>query len=142
MRDKVSFRLRSCGEAMSSLALEAQRIVRDAARPVAPGEGIKAQMRRAWTALGHPEWWRVRAAWYGEAGSWSAVAFDDLRMRYADWTERQQRRARLQGSTLADHLEATARGMVEADADFHRQDVAGLLDAVRALRGVDRAGDH
>ena len=58
---------------MSSIALEARSLVRDAACPVTPGETVKAQMRRAWDNLGCWHWWRVRAAWNGEAGCWSAL---------------------------------------------------------------------
>jgi hypothetical protein len=63
------------------IAVEAQGIVFDAAKPIFPGEGAKAQMRRAWAALGRPQFWRVRSAWYGEAGVWTAVALEDLRQR-------------------------------------------------------------
>lgn len=63
------------------IAVEAQGIVRDAAQPISPGENIKAQMQRAWNALGRPAFWRVRAAWHGEAGRWSAAALEDLRAR-------------------------------------------------------------
>lgn len=63
------------------ISVEAQGIVHDAAQPVTPGENIKAQMLRAWTALGRPPFWRLRAAWHGEAGRWSAAALEDLRAR-------------------------------------------------------------
>lgn len=63
------------------IAAEAQKIVFEAAQPIAPGEGVGAQMERAWNALGQPPFWRLRAAWHGVAGVWSAVALEDMRAR-------------------------------------------------------------
>jgi hypothetical protein len=71
------------------LACELRRLVREAAQPVAAGESIKGQIRRAWIALGRPDFWRVRAAWHGEAGKWTASAVEDFRAR----AERRQVRA-------------------------------------------------
>lgn len=64
-----------------NIAAEMLGLVREAAQPVAAGESIKAQIRRAWIALGRPDFWRVRAAWHGEAGKWTASAVDDFRAR-------------------------------------------------------------
>ncbi len=63
------------------LADELRRLVREAAKPVEAGETIKAQIRRAWMTLGRPDYWRVRAAWHGEAGRWTASAVEDFRAR-------------------------------------------------------------
>ncbi len=54
------------------------------------GKTIAAQIRQAARHLGYaPDNWRVREAWYGRAGSWSAAALDDLRRRFAVWRERE-----------------------------------------------------
>src|ERR1700710_576758 len=80
--------------AMSSvIAEEMQSIVRQAAQPVAPGDTIKAQMVRSWERLGRPAWWRLKAAWYGEAATFSAQAARDMQQRYLRWRDAEARRA-------------------------------------------------
>lgn len=144
MSDRLPFQVCSREESMShSIAFEAQKIVRDAASPVPPGETVKGQMRRAASALGFPGGhWRVRAAWNGEAGCWSAKAFEDLRERYAAWDRKQRaladakkRNAAAVFAALAGRLEATE------DADFHRNEIAALCDLARRLGDSD-AGGH
>ena len=137
------------GDRMSrALALEAQTIVRGAAEPIAPGETVKAQMRRAWTALGRPPMWRLRAAWYGEAGSWSAAAFEDLRGRYRAWCEKQEREGRARTSIEIERLAGLRSFLAATDPDFHRDTIARLDEVLRDLgrRGIEdgarnRAGD-
>jgi len=69
MNDRSSFRKCSEMDAMSAVALDAQRMAREAAHPVEAGETVKAQMRRSAQNLRYPVGdWRVKAAWYGEAG--------------------------------------------------------------------------
>ena len=115
MRDKCSFRTRSqCSEGKvgSSLAYEAERIVKEAANPVPPGETVKGQRRRACRALGYPDGdWRIRAAWYGEADSWSAKAFDELRKRYAEWKAKQQSAALAEARKTETLVSAIANGV-------------------------------
>lgn len=134
MRDQKSFNSHSDRKELvvTALALEMRRIVQHAASPVQPGETIKAQQRRAWEALKRPPFWRLRAAWYGEAGSWSAVAADDLRRRDAE-RRRKEAKARDQASELAALYQGIAARLSSTDADFHRHDVAALLDAARSL---------
>ncbi len=53
------------------------------------GKTVAAQVRQAARNLGYPaESWRVREAWYGRAGAWSAAAVDELRRRFTAWRER------------------------------------------------------
>ena len=135
--DKASCRVCS-GESMS-IAAEMQGLVFEAAEPVSPGDTVKAQQRRAWEALHRPPFWRLRAAWYGEAGCWSARAVEDMRRRAATRQAREAKaREHAQGlaelyATIAERLRASP------DAGFHRDDIAGLLHAARALGGVDSA---
>lgn len=68
---------------MQDIAAELQAVVYRAAGPIMPGMTVKAQINAACDNLkyrrGH---WRVRAAWYGEAGNWRARAVFDLLHRY------------------------------------------------------------
>lgn len=136
MRDRSSFiRCSSECKAMNAIAIEARDMVRRAAEPVRPGETIKAQMRRAERALGYAstERWRVRAAWYGEAGCWGAGAFRDLQERYRGWIEDHRRReaaatdlVRARAHTLRSTLAAT-------DSEFHSETIQALDRAIGLL---------
>ena len=91
------------------------------------GKTVAAQVRQAARHLGYPaESWRVREAWYGRAGGWSAAAVDDLRQRFAAWRARETN-----PSTLAQRIGEVRRLLVELD-----RQVAGLESEV-ALGGRD-----
>ena len=131
MHDKSSFKLCSDGDrGMSALAGEMRGIVQRAAAPVVPGDTVKTQMRRAWQALGRPPFWRLRAAWYGEAAGWSARAVDDLRRRNLEREARALEHANKAAATLHSLRAAYAAG----DADFHREQIVAL-DAALAEMG-------
>ena len=76
-----------------TIADELQSCVRLPATPIMPGETVSAQMRRAWERLGRPKWWRLKACWYGEAGTFSAAAAVDIQNRFVAWREADARRA-------------------------------------------------
>lgn len=129
---------RICSSEPMSIAAEMQSVVLHAAEPVQAGETIKSQQRRAWERLSRPSFWRLRAAWYGEAGCWSARAVEDMRRRHA---------ARLQKEAKArEHIDqlgtlfagVAARLEAAGDSDFHRHDINALLHAARALGALDR----
>jgi hypothetical protein len=124
----------------SSIAMEAQQIVRSAATPVPPGETIKGQLRRAARALGYRDGdWRVRAAWYGEAASWSASAFEELRERHRSWNQKQARLADLEQKTLAATLAAFASQLeAEKDAGLSSAQADGLRRLADQLRDVSK----
>lgn len=103
------------------------------------GETVKAQMRRAWTALGRPPMWRVRAAWYGEAGSWSAAAFEDLRARYQIWCAKKEREARARTSIDTEFLVGLRADLAATDPNLHRETIAQLDEALRVCR--ERTGE-
>jgi hypothetical protein len=143
MRDRSSFRKRSAATPRVecepvNIAAEMQLLVREAAASIAPGETIKAQMRRAWLALGRPATWRLRAAWYGEAGCWSARAVEDMRARAAR-AATQEEKGRAKAAELAAIYHGAAARLAQTDADFHREQIAGLEHAARAVGGLDRA---
>lgn len=71
----------------------------------------------------------IRAIFYGE--------IDDARHPAIQLLE-----ARARTQALARRFETIARGLETIDADFHRASIDQLVDAARALRGVDRAGDR
>lgn len=119
-----------------SIAIEAQRMVREAAEPVPAGETIKGQLRRAARALRYADGdWRIRAAWYGEAQSWSAAAFEELRARYGSWRERQEAKAQAERLTLAARYAAIAERLRGQDENFHRQDIDALVAMARRIGG-------
>jgi len=102
-----------------SIAAEMQTIVYLAAEPIRPGDTVKAQQRRAWGTLGRPPFWRLRAAWYGEADCWSGRAIEDLRRRHRARQE-QEERAREQAKQLGSTYAAVAAGLRAEDPDKYR----------------------
>lgn len=125
-------------EVSMSIAFEARRIVRNAAEPVPPGSTVKAQMRSAAIALGYPVGsWRIRAAWNGEASSWSAEAFELLRNRHRLWRSKQEARADAEGRKLSEIYTALAGRLGAKDAEFHRNDIDALLALVRRIGARD-----
>jgi len=120
------------GETMS-IASEMQTLVYEAAAPVRPGDTVKAQQRRAWAALQRPAWWRLRAAWYGEADCWSGRAVDDMRQRDR---ARREREASLRDA--AEDLGALY-AHIARHPDMDRARADRLLDVAGALGAGDRA---
>lgn len=120
-----------CSGETVSIASEMQAIVLGAAEPVRPGDTVKAQQRRAWDALRRPAWWRLRAAWYGDADCWSARAVDDMRLRDRARREREGT-LRDAAADLGALYAAIARhpDMDRARAD-HLFDLAGALGSGR-----------
>lgn len=119
---------------MSAVATEARDIVRAAAEPIPAGETIKGQMRRAARSLGYRDGdWRIQAAWYGHAGSWSATAFEDLRSRYTTWREKRERIADSAADLSATKFLAMAAMLEQQDESFHREHINQLRDMARRL---------
>lgn len=147
MSEKLSFNIRSCveHEAMSAVALDAQSIVFAAADPVQPGETVKAQMNRAARNLGFKAGdWRVKAAWYLEAGCWSAALFRDFEERFEQWNARHERRARQHAANAIAPLLALRASYAESDPDFYREQIVALDAALAGMgagtRPLDEAG--
>lgn len=76
----------------AAIANEMQTIVRRAAEPWAPGDSTKAAIGRAARATGFG-FRRVKALWYGERATVSAVEADALRRWHRQWLA--TRKARL-----------------------------------------------
>jgi hypothetical protein len=123
-----------------SIAEEAQRMVRSAAMPIDAGETIKGQLRRAARSLGYRDGdWRVRAAWYGEAASWSAQAFVDLTERFEKWRERQEAKSKNESTKLADVYSETAERMRTINPELYRDEIVRFVALARRLRDVGHA---
>lgn len=94
---------------------------------LAPGENRKAWLARVaeWAGISP----RVAAAaYYGETNSRTAAK----KLKAAA--------GRYEARKLARQFEGLARSLNTRDADFHREDIATLVDAARALRNLDRTG--
>lgn len=126
---ELRMRDRSSCQPEQALAREMQAIVKDAAQPVSPGETVKGQMRRAWNELRRPPFWRVRAAWWGEAGKWVASAVEDFRRRSDELRQRRQHRQRNDAATFlaqVDRLERLRQALSAADPAFYRDEIDAL----------------
>ncbi len=166
MSDRSSYKFCSRGECgvSQSIASKAERMVRDAAKPIPAGETVKGQLRRAAKALGYRAGdWRVRAAWYGEASSWSAEAFEDLKLRYDHLLQKRAEAARRKKKKDQERIRQaqeeyraideritrleTALGMVDPafygpDIDGFRAAALGYRAQANATSGEDRPMDE
>lgn len=121
-------------EMSSSIAIEAQTIVRHAAGTTA-GLTVKGQIRQAAVNLGYPAGsWRIREAWYAGAGCWSAQAIRDLQDRYLKWREREAARTAAAQATRAaldlEILEKT-RAAHRAELVLVERRIASIQSALR-----------
>ena len=120
------------GGSPDAVAAELRDLVHKAAGNVV-GKTVAAQVRQAARHLGYPaESWRVREAWYGRAGGWSAAAVDDLRRRFAAWREGDA----VEPSTLAQRVGDIRRLLTELD-----RQVAGLEAEVAGMHGRGSSSD-
>ncbi len=119
---------------------DARQMVFHAAGIIRPGQTVKSQINAACKALGLPPGnWRVTAAWYNQAGCWSAAAIHDLQQRYLKWREIEARRAASTAQTEAliraqrerQQLEATRNAIRTQLATIERQ--LALADATLRL---------
>lgn len=127
-----------CSEESMSIAAEMQAIVFTAAEPIRPGDTVKAQQRRAWSALGRPPFWRLRAAWYGEAECWSGRAIEDLRRR-ARARQAREESAREQAQQLGSTYAAFAESLRAENPDKYRGRADGLERVAGRLGAADSA---
>lgn len=90
-----------------------------------------------------------RKSWLNRAARNSGLSFRSVKaVFYGEITDERHPAVRIlqftlreRAQELAVRFETIARGMESADPDFYRADVLGLIDAARALRGLDRSGD-
>ena len=140
MRDKSSFHIvwSEGAKAMSeAIGIEIRTICRRAAEPIQPGEGVKAQLLRAWAALDRPPFWRLRSGWYGEGGCWSAAAVADFQRRYLSMTARHARRIAQAQAIDTAKRGAAGTSMPEQARDEYRT----LVERIEALEAALRLRD-
>ncbi len=125
------------GDEMSqAIADEARTIVREAAKPIAPGQTVGAQINAACKALGYPRGsWRVQAAWYGNAGCWSAAAITELQTRFVSWREAQTRQTTSALETERARQAATHRAALEQSRIDHLAALAAIESRLAILGG-------
>ena len=124
----------------ADIGTECQGYVRDAGEP--GGGTIKAQQNRAAENLGYPRGhWRIREAWYGEAGSWSCWAVEELRLRYDNWKAATEREARHISTEQRKRLSSLRYALAETDPDAFGPEIAALDDAIDKLGGSYRPLD-
>lgn len=135
-----------CGvDAMSALAAEMQGIVFRASEPLLADEKVKARMRRAHKALqlavpSRPlKFWRVKAAWEGEAGSWVGVAHEDFRER-SRVLQHKIEAGRARANELASIFATAAERLRTIDPDFYREQIAEHECAAREVGSLDSTG--
>lgn len=132
-------------DAVSTLAWEMQDIVFRASEPLRADEKVKARIRRAHKALqdavpSRPlKFWRVKAAWDGEGGTWVGVAHEDFRERVKA-LESKIEAGRARAENLANVFHAAAERLRCVDPDFYREQIAGHEWRARQLGFVDRTG--
>jgi len=115
------------------IAREAQTLVRQAAGETS-GLIVAAQIQKAAKALGYPATsWRIREAWYGRAGSFSAQAIADLQQRYFRWREQEQARAQAAGIRQA----AADRALLQEIRRKHLAELAKIESRLAALGDRD-----
>lgn len=118
------------------IADDLQSCVRIPATPILPGETVAAQMRRSWERLGRPKWWRLKAAWYGEAGSFSAVAAQDLQQRFVAWRDAESRRVASAAATEHARQAATDRDLLRRLRDQHATELHRLNARLALLEEI------
>lgn len=121
-----------------AIADEARTIVRQAAKPIMPGQTVGAQIDAACKALGYPRGsWRITAAWYGNAGCWSAAAITELQKRFVSWRDAQDRRSADALATERVRQAASRRAALEQSRIDHIAALAAIESRLALLGGSD-----
>lgn len=102
---------------------EASVLIRRIAEPREVGDSVKSAIHRAAKRLNF-SFCRTHSIWYKSARRINADEMDTLRR---------------EANKQAERYERIAQAMLVTDQDFYREDIAGLVYAARALRGVDSA---
>ncbi len=110
----------------TQISFDLQSLARSTAEPVRPGESIGAQINKVWERWGRPPFWRVKAAWYGEAGCFSAAAARDIQDRFVRWRKAEARRAASAAQTETLLRAQREREQLEATRDAIRTQLATI----------------
>ncbi len=98
-RDKILDNRDTDMDRCDALTAEMQGIVRGAAEPWAPGDGVKAGIGRAARRLGL-RYRRARSFWYGERAAVRALEADALRTRNRELLAERRRRITAEAARL------------------------------------------
>ena len=108
-------------------------------------------MRNLVAAVAGPrQWGDTRESWLARAARRAGVSYRQAKaLFYGEIIDADHRTARRmreaagqhEAEQLAQRFEALAGSLQSRDADFHCSDVAALVDAARALRGLGRTGN-
>jgi hypothetical protein len=108
-------------------------------------------MRNLVAAVAGPrQWGDTRESWLARAARRAGVSYRQAKaLFYGEIIDADHRTARRmreaagqhEAEQLAQRFEALAGSLQSRDADFHGSDVAALVDAARALRGLGRTGN-
>ena len=120
-----------------SAVAEAAFRLRRIAEPCPVGDRVKAAIDRAARRVGLPTQ-RVENLWYGEARLVKAEEMDAIR-RADEARLTKERSAREQAAELGALFAGVAERLRTQDEDFHRDDIASLVDAARILGAPHRA---
>jgi hypothetical protein len=123
---------------MSAVAEAAFRL-RQLAEPRPVGDRVKTAIGRA-AKLAGLSFPRAENLWYGEARTVRAEEMDAIRRAEKARAAKEQA-ARDQAEALGALFAGVAERLRTQDEDFHREDVASLLDAASALGALGRAVD-
>ena len=132
--------LRECShtDLRQQISQEMREIVEVAAGSGVPGEYVKETLRRAHRNLGRPKFWRVQAAWKGEAGDWSGWAIEDFRERSNDLRTQREKRKYAQASAMGARLREMRDGLARTDPEFFGPQIDALEWALRGGSSADK----
>lgn len=128
---------KNSGISFVSAVAEAAFRLRRIAEPRPVGDRIKPAIERAAKRAGLPTQ-RVENLWYGEARVVRAEEMDAIR-RADEARQNKEREAREQAASLGELFAGIAERLRSQDPDFHRNDIAALVDAAGVLGAPHRA---
>lgn len=106
------------------------------------------------TVAGPRQWSDTRESWLARAGRAAGLSFRQVKaIWYGEILDPEHRairrltaaagaKGREEAGELAGKFETIARGLNAVGADQYSADVAALINAARALRGLSGAGNH
>ena len=106
-----------------------RELVAAVAGPILPTDNRESWLRRAARNAG-TSYRQAKALFYGEI----------VDPYHSAVTRFKEAAGRHEAKNLAAQFESLANSLNIRDADFHSEDVLALLNAARALRGLDRSG--
>jgi len=128
------------GISFVSAVAEASFRLRRIAEPRPAGDLVKAAINRAAKRVGLPPR-RVEDLWYAHASMVRAEEMDAIRQADAA-RQAKEDAAREQAQRLGELFNGVAERLRTQDEDFHRDDIASLLDAARVLGATHSALAH